>query len=314
MTATPVRPHRRHPARAPGTAHSTSTAPRPDDPGLYAHHGVPPGRSTAGGAVTQAEDPPLPRAGLPGHRQRLHPRRRPGGARRHARRHRRRLPATRHQRVLAQPLPTRSPDQAQDVVRKTSDFTRDDARLHAIATQAPHACCPWSSGPDRDKSWTLRTRPSSSCRGSGARSPDHDHAYWNLPLDAQDRHRLDRARPRHRRERLPLRHPRQPPRGPRGALQAPGLADLRRARADGAVVGLRSCSSCGVFLLRQLPPARHPHQQQPRPCAAAFQFVYIPAAAGAHHPRGAPRRLRQRRQRRHLLTPPRPPGAARTRG
>jgi phytanoyl-CoA hydroxylase len=81
-------------------------------------------------------------------------------------------------------LPTLSPEQKQDVVRKISNFAQWDARLHAIATHprllaAVEQLMGQKPGLFEDKALIKPPR-------IGREKPWHqDHAYWNVPLDAK---------------------------------------------------------------------------------------------------------------------------------
>lgn len=80
-------------------------------------------------------------------------------------------------------LPTLSPEQKQDVVRKIYRFIQYDARLHAIATHPQLLALVEQLLGDKpgiyeDKALIKPPR-------IGREKPWHqDHAYWNLPLDA----------------------------------------------------------------------------------------------------------------------------------
>ena len=86
--------------------------------------------------------------------------------------------------VARELLPTLSPEQKQDVVRKISHFTQWDARLHAIATHPKLlAACERLIG---DKPGIFEAKALIKPPKIGREKPWHqDHAYWNLPLDAK---------------------------------------------------------------------------------------------------------------------------------
>jgi phytanoyl-CoA hydroxylase len=86
--------------------------------------------------------------------------------------------------VARELLPTLSPEQKQDVVRKISHFTQWDARLHAIATHPKLlAACERLIG---DKPGIFEDKALIKPPRIGREKPWHqDHAYWNLPLDAK---------------------------------------------------------------------------------------------------------------------------------
>src|SRR5688572_747247 len=86
--------------------------------------------------------------------------------------------------VARELLPTLSPEQKQDVVRKISHFTQWDARLHAIATHPKLlAACERLIG---DKPGIFEDKALIKPPKIGREKPWHqDHAYWNLPLDAK---------------------------------------------------------------------------------------------------------------------------------
>jgi len=81
-------------------------------------------------------------------------------------------------------LPTLSPDQKQDVIRKISHFTQWDARLHAIATHARMlSLCERLID---DKPGMFEDKALIKPPKIGREKPWHqDHAYWNLPFDAK---------------------------------------------------------------------------------------------------------------------------------
>jgi phytanoyl-CoA hydroxylase len=81
-------------------------------------------------------------------------------------------------------LPTLSPEQRQDIVRKVSRFTQWDARLHAMATHPKLLAL--SERLIGDKPGLFEDKALIKPPRIGREKPWHqDHAYWNLPLDAQ---------------------------------------------------------------------------------------------------------------------------------
>ena len=81
-------------------------------------------------------------------------------------------------------LPSLSPEQKQDVVRKISHFTQHDARLHAMATH-PQLLA-FAERLIGDKPGIFEDKALIKPPKIGREKPWHqDHAYWNLPLDAR---------------------------------------------------------------------------------------------------------------------------------
>jgi phytanoyl-CoA hydroxylase len=81
-------------------------------------------------------------------------------------------------------LPSLSPEQKQDYVRKISHFTQWDARLHAIATHPKLLAL--SERLIGDKPGMFEDKALIKPPRIGREKPWHqDHAYWNLPLDSK---------------------------------------------------------------------------------------------------------------------------------
>ena len=81
-------------------------------------------------------------------------------------------------------LPSLSPEQKQDVVRKISNFVQWDARLHAIATHPKLLAV--GERLIGDKPGLFEDKALIKPPKIGREKPWHqDHAYWNLPLDAK---------------------------------------------------------------------------------------------------------------------------------